>query len=188
MTASGALGQGTYRAVIAGIADKRDSPHVFHSCANELLMLHQSHRAVLRNFYVRDKVLNSLFPSNSPTNGLFRLVPQRRQQWHMDHVMPSIRRRTLWIARIQAQRRINAGLIDAASKAGMEHPAAALETADAAAYFAPQKFTAANHWPNFWQHSSMRHVIPRAEWERHPELGGITRVSTASLGRQANDY
>jgi hypothetical protein len=188
MTASGALGKGTYRAVIAGLAEKREFTPKYHTCSTELLMLHQAHRAVLRSFYVRDKILDSKFPSNSRTNGLFRLIPRRRYAWHFANVMPSIRQRTIWMSRIHAQRKINAELIEAASKSGVEHPAAALATADAAAYFAPQSFAGANHWPNFWQHSSMRHVLPKAQWERHPELGGITRVSTSSLGRQANDY
>lgn len=41
----------------------------------------------------------------------------------------------------------------------------------------PRLWTTHNAWPNFWQHPSRRDaLVPRPKWERHPELGGITRV------------
>ena len=187
MTASGAFGKGTYRSVVAGIADKREFLPSYHACSSELMLLRQAHRAVLKSLYVRDKVMDSKFPENYALNGLFRLTPKRRYAWHFSNVMPNIRRRTIWMNRIQAQRRLNAELTEMAEKNGLPHPSSSLVTPDAAAYFSPQSFQGANNWPNYWQHESMKHVIPKVKWERHPELGGITRVST-SISRQANDF
>jgi hypothetical protein len=133
---------------------------------------------VYRAFMVRDKIFDCKFPANTKVNGLFKLHPLRRERWHVDNVMPAIRRRTFWMHRIQAQRTRNA----AATEGLIPR-----QCADFNCYFRPRQATGTNSWPNFWQHPDAQHVIPKIQWERHPELGGITRVKQNFI-QQANDF
>ncbi|EPY23523.1 hypothetical protein STCU_03520 [Strigomonas culicis] len=118
------------------------------------------------------------------------MVPNKRQNFHNRELMESIRRRTIWIHRIKQQRDINNAILSDASKCMSEAELEArfsYKTADSAAYFKPASYKGANSCPNFWQHSTERHVIPAARWRRVPELGGITRVEGA-LAEQASGY
>lgn len=186
MSLSGALGRGTYRRVIAG-AEHNPVPARYHACADELIQLQAAHREVTRKFLVRDKIFDNKFSSNKIVNGLFKMTPARRESWHFNDVIPDIRRRSIWMKRIQQQRAINSQLEEEASKRNLPHPSSFLATADADAYFKPKSAKTVNNWPNFWQHPTAEHVVPRPQWQRHPELDGITRVAQ-SISHQANDY
>ncbi|KAL7697136.1 hypothetical protein N2W54_008245 [Lotmaria passim] len=177
---SGALGRGSYRSVVAGVNPRRIP--TYYSSAYELIQLYRANRDVTRSFLVRDKVFDNKFPGCALANGLFKMVPNRREGYHAREVTEAIRHRTIWIQRIQQQRAINAAILDDASK---ELTPAEMttrfsyQTPDSAAYFSPQKYSAANNWPNYWQHPTEKHVVPRLRWRREPELGGITRVRDA---------
>lgn len=187
MSVSGALGRGSYRSVIAGSAEKRVTKPSYHAGAQELIALHLAHRNVIQNFYLRDKIFDPKFSALAFAKGIFQLSPTKRLYFHNRDLTESIRRRSIWMQRIQSQRKINAKLVEEAEQRGLPHPAEALRTPDAAAYFRPQDYKGSNSWPNFWQHESTRHVIPVAKWQRHPELGGITRVMQP-VATQANDF
>ncbi|KAG5475516.1 hypothetical protein LSCM4_04098 [Leishmania orientalis] len=177
---SGALGRGSFHSVVAGANPNRIP--TYYNAAYELIQLHRAHRDVTRNFLVRDKVFDNKFPGCSLANGLFKMVPNKRDNFHTRELTESIRHRTIWAQRIQQQRAINTAILEDAKK---ELSPAQLEdrfsyrTPDAAAYFSPQEYTAANNWPNYWQHPTEKHVVPRPRWRREPELGGITRVRDA---------
>ena len=174
MSFSGALGRGTYHSVIAGTSTSL--PKVYHSCANEIAQLNQQHRVVQKMLLIRDAPFNNKFPEAAKMNGLYRLQPKRRHVWQLNNVMTAIRKRSMLLARVRRQQAINAELISEAEKQGQPDPRQKLVTADSAVYFAPKRQTAVNACPNFWQHESQQHVVPKPRWERHPELGGITRV------------
>lgn len=177
---SGALGRGSYRSVVAGVNPRRIP--TYYSSSYELIQLFRANRAVTRGFLVRDKVFDNKFPAGVLANGLFKMVPNKRQGYHTRELTEAIRHRTIWMQRIQQQRAINAAILeDARSSLTPEAVEArfSYQTPDAAAYFAPQTYAAANNWPNYWQHPTERHVVPRPRWHRVPELGGITRVRDA---------
>lgn len=185
MSFSGALGRGTYRRAIAGA--ENTVPARYHACADELIQLKVAHREVTRKFLVRDKIFDNKFSSNRNVNGLFKMSPTRRDLWHFEDLCPDIRRRSIWMKRILQQRAINKQVEEDAERRNHPHPASSFVTADANAYFQPKSATTVNHWPNFWQHPSAEHVVPRPQWQRHPELDGITRVGH-TVTHQANDY
>lgn len=187
MSVSGVLGRGSYRSVVAGTSSVRKIAPSYHPCSNELVELNRAHNEVVRDFYVRDRIFDNKIEALKFANGMFKFNPERRKRYHMEDVMPAIRRRSFWMTRIQQQRAINAQLVKAAEEQGRPHPAEALRTADADAYFRPKQFSGAVNWQNFWQHPSASHVVPQARWQRHPELKGITRVVSAATP-QANDY
>jgi hypothetical protein len=177
---SGALGRGSYRSVVAGVGPRRIP--TYYPCAYELIQLYRANRDVTRSFLVRDKVFDNKFPGTALANGLFKMVPNKRASFHAREVTEAIRHRTIWMQRIQQQRAINASILaDARSVLSPEATVARFSygTPDAAAYFSPQTYVGANNWPNYWQHPSTKHVVPRPRWRREPELGGITRVHDA---------
>ncbi|AAZ10119.1 uncharacterized protein TEOVI_000897000 [Trypanosoma equiperdum] len=187
---SGAFGCGSYRSVVAGT---QNVPRrmTFYPSAYELIQLHKAHREVIRHFYVRDKIFDNKFPGNALANGLFKFVPNRRENYHMRELMESIRRRSIWMHRIKQQREINAKVVENMEvKYGKKAAASMLcfTTPDSNAYFAPHRYQdVANSWPNYWQHPSVNHVVPKPRWRRHRELGGITRVEDP-FAVQASDY
>lgn len=177
---SGALGRGSYHSVVAGVNPRRIP--TYYSSSYELIQLFRANREVTRSFLVRDKIFDNKFPPGALANGLFKMVPNKRQSYHTRELTEAIRHRTIWIQRIQQQRAINAAILDDARK---ELSPEAMETRfsyttpDASAYFQPEAYVAANNWPNYWQHPTEKHVVPRPRWRREPELGGITRVRDA---------
>lgn len=185
---SGALGRGSYRSVVAGT--RRTRLPTYYPSSLELIELRKAHQEVTRNFLVRDKVFDNKFPGCALANGLFKMVPNRRESFHSVEVMESIRRRTLWMQRVRQQKAINTAILRRCSK---EMTPEQMEkrfsytTADSAAYFHPEVFSGANSWPNFWQHPSQSHVVPKPKWRRVPELGGITRV-VSPVADQPMDY
>lgn len=189
MPVSGVLGRGSYRSVIAGThhANGSSPSLTYHSCANELVSLNEAHREVVRLFYIRDRIFDNKTLKYQFVNGLYKFHPERRAAFHMNDVMQAIRRRSFWMQRIQQQRAINEKVAAEALARGAPHPSEALRTKDAAAYFSPRSLSAAVNWPNFWQHPSNAHLVPKVRWERHPELKGITRV-VHRAAPQANDY
>nr|CCD16054.1 unnamed protein product [Trypanosoma congolense IL3000] len=161
---SGAFGRGSYRSVVAGTQnDLRRA--TFYPCAYELIQLHKAHKEVIRHFYVRDKVFDNKFPGTALANGLFKFVPNRRESYHMRELMESIRRRSIWMHRIKQQREINAkalAMLEQQHGEGFAADAISFTTPDSDAYFAPQRYQdVANSWPNYWQHPSVRHVVPK---------------------------
>ncbi|CCW71155.1 unnamed protein product [Phytomonas sp. Hart1] len=185
---SGALGRGSYRSVVAGT--RPNNLPTYYPCVLELIELHKAHQEVLRLFYVRDRIFDNKFPGCSLANGLYKLVPNKRESFHSKEIMESIRRRTIWMQRIRQQRALNANILDRASKTLSSDEMKArfsYKTADADAYFNPLNYTGANNWPNYWQHPTMAHVIPKPRWARVPELGGITRVQD-SISVPSVDY
>ncbi|KAG8344775.1 hypothetical protein ERJ75_001590100 [Trypanosoma vivax] len=187
---SGALGHGSYRSVVAGT---QNTPRriTYYPCAYELIQLRLAHKEVIRHFYIRDKIFDNKFPGTALANGLFKFVPNRRENYHMREVMESIRRRSVWMHRIKQQRALNAKVVnELEERHGKEAAASMLSfaTPDSDAYFAPHRYQhVANAWPNYWQHPSLSHVVPKPRWRRVAELGGITRVQDP-LTEQANDY
>ncbi|CCW61039.1 unnamed protein product [Phytomonas sp. EM1] len=179
---SGALGRGSYRSVVAGT--RLNNLPTYYPCALELIELHKTHQEVLRLFYVRDRVFDNKFPGCSLANGLYKLVPNKRESFHSKEIMESIRRRTIWMQRIRQQRALNTTILDRASKAPPSTQVKArfsYKTVDSDVYFNPLNYTEANSWPNYWQHPTVSHVIPQPKWARIPELGGITRVQDSIL-------
>lgn len=185
---SGALGRGSFHSVVAGTQTRRIP--TYYTSAYELIQLHKAHQEVTRNFLVRDKVFDNKFPGCALANGLFKMVPNRRESFHARELTESIRNRSIWMQRIQQQRAINASILNRVAE---QFSPAELErhfsyrTPDAGAYFQPQSYTAANNWPNYWQHPTEKHVVPNPRWRREPELGGITRVYDA-VALSAADY
>ncbi|KPI85210.1 hypothetical protein ABL78_5755 [Leptomonas seymouri] len=177
---SGALGRGSYRSVVAA-ANPRRIP-TYYPSTYELIQLYRANRDVTRGFLVRDKVFDNKFPGTALANGLFKMVPNKRENYHSRELVEAIRHRTIWIQRIQQQRAINAAILEDAEKELTPEAMVSrfsYQTPDAAAYFSPQKYAAANNWPNYWQHPTEKHVVPRPRWRREPGLGGITRVHDA---------
>lgn len=175
--AGGALGRGSYQSAIAGTVAHRLP--VYYPSAYELVQLHSSHREVVQNFLVRDKVFDNKFPASAVANGLFKMPPSRREMFHEKDVVESIRKRSIWMKRIAQQRAINAAILRRAEQEMSPQDMEArfsYRTPDADAYFNPSQYTAANNWPNYWQHPTERHVVPKPRWRRVPELDGITRV------------
>lgn len=197
---SGALGRGSYHSVIAGT--KQWSRPTYYSSSYELIQLHKAHLDVLNHFAVRDKVIDNKFPGCSFANGLFKFVPSRRENYHHRELMEAIRRRSLWMTRIQHQRAINAMIIDRArgsamskdfqTKQGVRRSTLkarfSFSTPDVNAYIQPDKHTVANTWPNYWQHPTQKHVIPHPRWKRIPELDNVTRVQESFDGPTMMDY
>lgn len=185
---TGALGRGSYRTVVAGTHMNRLP--TYYPGSLELIELHRAHQEVLRNFFVRDKTFDNKFPGCAMANGLFKMVPNKRENFHSREVMDSVRRRTIWIQRLKQQRAINAAILSRAAKELTREQMEArfsYATPDTDAYFNPKSFTAANNFPNFWQHPTTIHVVPKPKWRRAPELGGITRVVEA-VTMPSSDY
>ena len=172
--ASGALGLGSYQSVIAGTHTKSVAASYF-PLSNYFIYLMENNQRVRDNFLIRDRIFDNRMPDGALVNGHFRLIPTKRLAWHYDRVMTSIRRRTIIEKRLERQREINAHVLEEAQRLNLSDPRKKITTPDADAYFRPLQFTG-NHWPNFWQHPTKRHVIPGPEWRRYPNLGGITRV------------
>lgn len=174
---TGALSRGSFYSVVAGT--KHQFRPTYYSSSYELLQLHKAHRDVINHFIVRDKVFDNKFPGCSIANGLFKMVPNKRENYHMRELTESIRKRSIWMSRIANQRRANNSILLRASKA---LPDCELEkrfsckTADADAYFNPRQHKGSNTWPNYWQHPSQKHVIPTPRWKRVPQMDNITRV------------
>lgn len=185
---SGALGHGSFHSVVAGT--KQCFRPTFYSSSYELLQLHRAHLDVINSFHRRDKIVDNKFPGCAFANGIFKLGPYKRENYHMRELMEAIRKRSIWMARVSQQRKINDYII---SRAKQSLTPAQLEkrfsfhTKDADVYFQPQRYTAANTWPNYWQHPTQNHVVPRPRWRRVPELGHITRVQD-SITCPAMDY
>lgn len=174
---SGALGGGTYRSVVA--RTRFASLPTYYNSAYELIQLHRAHKDVLHCFYVRDKVFDNKFPSTAIANGLFKLVPNKRSNYHARELMEAVRRRTIWIQRIQRQRVINNEILTRAAASLTPQEMSnrfSYHTPDANVYFCPTQVTTSNTWPNYWQHPSMLHVVPKPHWLRATHMDGITRV------------
>ena len=172
--ATGALGLGSYQSVIAQTHVKPIAATYF-PLSNYFIYVMETNRRVRERFLVRDRIFDNRMPDGALVNGHFRLIPTKRLSWHYDRVMTSIRRRTIMQKRLERQKAINERLIQDAATKNLPDPRMKFTTPDADAYFRPQQFSG-NHWPNFWQHPTMRHVIPNPEWRRYPNLGNITRV------------
>jgi hypothetical protein len=170
MSFSGALGRGTYQSVIAGTA-RRATPTYYNSAA-DLSRLPELQREVQMAFAVRDSVFTPQFPEASPVAGVYRMPSKERRDSHLNRVMPLIRKRTILLERLREQR-----LRNTEAMGGSRVDVSA--TPDSAAYFAPRRHKATNNWPNFWQHDTMKHVVPDVRWRRRADLGGITRVEDA---------
>lgn len=171
--ASGVLGRGTYQSVIAGVQHKvQGSKPVYYTSSWELLLLKEADSLVKKNLMIRDSIFHNKFPHAAAVNGRFKLTPPERHQWHADEVMPALRKRQFLLEKIYRQRRRNAQM----SKEEVQTAQQEMATPDLALYVAPQnhKYTIAQ--PNFWQHETKKHLVPSQDWQRHPELGGITRV------------
>ena len=167
---SGAVGRGTYQSVIAG-AVHRSKP-TFYASSWELYLLRVQHRNVKQKIGIRDAVFHNRFPHAAAVNGHFRLTPGERHQWHSEEVMPAIRKRTMLIQRINRQRQLNASIPEAELREQMEK----LKTPDLALYTNPKAHKGTVAQMDFWNHKEYKHLVPRTRWERHPELGNITRV------------
>jgi len=152
--------------------------------------LHRQQRKVEQMFMQRDMIFDNKFPETARVNGIFRLTPQQRRDFHYNDIMPAIRKRSILAARVQRQKAVNAEAIKNAELAKLEDPRVDLGTPDSDVYFlsaSAQKnnnsnnnnlsLTGTNTWPNFWQHPSRKAgCVPNVKWERHPELGDITRA------------
>lgn len=175
----GSAGRGSYQSVLAGAVYKITAS--YHPCALELLTLQKYNSRVVKSFLIRDKIIDNLSPDRWVANGHFRLNQQRRQVWHVDEVMVNIRRRSILLQRLMEQRRRNE---EARKSVGGVAPP---RPADFAMYFSPKEAKGVNCWPNFWQHPSQGHLVPKPRWERCEHLGGITRV-VDPVSRHATDY
>lgn len=189
MSGSGALGRGSFYSVIGG--SKPYFRPTYYPSAYELLQLHRTHLQILNNFAVRDKVIDNKFPGCSFANGIFKLGPRKRENYHMKELMELIRKRSILMTRINNQRAINNRIFHSASKiltAEQLKKRFSFQTPDSNVYFNPQLYTAANTWPNYWQHPTQKHVIPRPRWSRVPEFDNITRVQEPLTYPLALDY
>lgn len=189
MSGSGALGRGSFYSVIGGT--QQQFRPTYYPSAYELLQLHRTHLQVLNHFSVRDRIIDNKFPGCSFANGLFKLGPIKRENYHMKDVMRIIRKRSILISRINNQRAINNQIIEHANNKLTPEQVKrrfSFQTPDSDAYFNPQRYTTANNWPNYWQHPTQRHVIPRPSWRRVPELDNITRVEDPLTSQLALDY
>lgn len=199
----GALGRGSHHSVVAGITHTAVQQRAYYPLTYELLRLNKQQRLVERGMMLRDAVFNNKFPEAARVNGVFRLTPAQRRDTHYNDVMTAIRKRSIMLRRIERQAAVNAMAMEKASKKdGTEGGALnalqrSLVTPDSDHYFLSTRqqmeklrdqlqaegrstrrlWTTHNLWPNFWQHPTRRDaLVPRPHWERHPELGGITRV------------
>lgn len=178
-----AFGRGSHYSIIAGVPHKSLQQRVYYPLTADYLRLHKQQRKVEMMFMTRDVIFDNKFPEAARVNGVFRLTPAQRRDYHYNDVMPAIRKRTILQQRVQRQQKINAAAIASAQKSKQEDPRAVLGTPDSDAYFLPASSKNSttgsryNNYPNFWQHSSRKQaVVPNVRWERHPELGDITRV------------
>ena len=160
----------------------------YYPMSQELTQLHDLHRDVLEKFAIRDKVFAPRFAEAAAAKGRFVLTPEARTDYHYQEVMLSIRRRSILLHRIRQQGRINDDAIAQAKARGDKDPREKLITADAVAYFNPSALRYAVAQRNFWQHETQRHLLPRIRWQRHPELGGVTRVSSPQFPVRSGDY
>lgn len=189
MSGSGALGRGSFYSGIGGT--KSYFRPTYYPSAYELVQLHRIHLQILNHFSVRDRVIDNKFPGCSFANGIFKLGPRKREEYHMRELMELIRKRSILITRIKNQRIINTRIIQSATKKLTPEQVRkrfSFQTPDSNAYFNPRSFTAANHWPNYWQHPTQKHVIPRPRWRRVPEFDNITRVQDPVASPLALDY
>lgn len=178
--ASGATGRGTFQSVIAGASKAHAAaPRRYHVSAWDHILESILHRRTQHAFLVRDAVFDAKFPEAAAVNGTFRLTPSQRHAWHSAEVMPAVRRRSIALARLRQQRAVNASLLADPATAAATAAVAAATTADAAAYFAPRQHRGSVTQPDWWKHPTNAALVPRPQWRRHPELGGITRVDTA---------
>ena len=168
--ASGVLGKGTYHSIIAGKGSMQP-PKSYHVSYFEEHALKVADQLVKKNFLIRDDVFYNKFPHAAAVNGHFKLTPKERHKWHSEEVMPAIRDRTFIQKRIEAQNEINRSL-GTISDAQLKY-----KTSDFEAYTNPSAHKGTVRDPNYWQHHTRAHVVPRVEWQRFPELGGITRVT-----------
>eukprot|EP00758_Cryptobia_borreli_P009506 Tbor_TRINITY_DN5487_c5_g1::TRINITY_DN5487_c5_g1_i3::g.24178::m.24178 len=206
MSFSGAAGTGSFRSIISSATTPPPTiPHQYYPMAQELLSLYRTNISVARAFYVRDKQFSGRFPGTKAMDESFKYTTEWRRSHHMNWLMPAIRKRTIIMSRVARQQEINAKIIAAstspdsnnnsnpsalscrplcsASIEAMDNPKDPrnyLRTPDIMTYLAPtSQRTGTNANPNYWQHDSMKHVIPVVKWRRFPELGGITRVVSA---------
>jgi hypothetical protein len=199
-----AYGRGSHFSVISGTAHKALRERTYYPLTSDYLRLHKQQRKVELMFMQRDMIFDNKFPEAARVNGIFRLTPQQRRDFHYNDIMPAIRKRTILAHRIQRQNLVNAEAVRNAEIGQQEDPRVNLGTPDSDVYFlstsAQQKpkqqqelakssgkkrnnnninsiSTPTNAWPNFWQHPSRKAaVVPNVRWERHPELGNITRA------------
>ncbi|EPY41599.1 hypothetical protein AGDE_02325 [Angomonas deanei] len=157
---SGALGRGSFHSVVAG-TKARGIP-TFYNSTFELIQLNKAHMEVLRCFSARDKIFDNKFPGTALANGLFKMHPNKRENFHRRELLEAIRLRSIWLERIKKQRSINQALLRDASKALSEQEVQkrfSYVTKDRDLYFSPS--TAVNNFPNFWQHPTEIHVVPK---------------------------
>ena len=184
---------------------RRKNVQAYYPLGPELIALKEQHQSVQKKFYIRDSIFDNRMKETRKVNGMFKLPPDQRLAYHYQEVMPAIRKRTITMIRVQQQRAINDAILGecisvedpipgGAPKKGIKirfgnsdtistitydaerDPRAAFVSADANVYFAPMEHQGTNPYPNYWQHETVRHVVPQAVWRRHPEMGGITRV------------
>jgi hypothetical protein len=189
-----AYGRGSHYSVIAGTAHKALRERTYYPLTNDYLRLHKQQRKVELMFMQRDMIFDNKFPEAARVNGVFRLTPQQRSDFHYNDLMPALRKRTILASRIKQQNVVNAEAIRNAEIAQKEDPRVFLGSPDSDVYFLSTSAqlkqqqqqkgtrkisnnTPTNAWPNFWQHPSRKAaVVPQIKWERHPELGNITRA------------
>lgn len=178
MSFSGATGRGTYQSIIAGTAQARKWTKSYFPLAPQLVELRAVDQNLRKLFFVRDKQFDTRAGAGKLINGSFKHVSGARAGQHLA-LMAEIRKRTLLVARIRRQKAVNNEVIAASVAAGLGDPRDRLVSPDAAAYFQPAKHKYTVAQPNYWQHKTNSYVIPKQNWRRHPELGGITRVHNA---------
>jgi hypothetical protein len=197
----GALGHGTHHGVLAGTVHKAPLHHTYYSGIREYSKLMRHQRKLQLLYLTRDAVFDNKFAETARVNGVFRLPVAERRALHMEEIMPALRRRSIHLYRLRRQNDVNARLVQQATQMHADDPRNALVTPDSSMYFMstseqrrlkapvtsssrgvkgpqpPQGHLTHNAWPNFWQHPSRKAAcVPVPRWERHPELGGITRV------------
>ena len=172
-------GTASFQSTIAGTAIGRKWAAKYYHLTQELLRLRREDQDIAKTFFVRDKQFDTRFQESQPVFGSFKLSKSKRNDIHLNDIMPAIRRRTMLIRSVNKQQALNNQIMAEAKKAGRPDPREALRTPDSALYFSPKNYKGSVAQPNYWQHPSNIHVVPKANWERHPELGGITRVHNA---------
>lgn len=180
-------GPASYHATIAGTAVARKWANRYYPLTHELLRMRREDDEIAKAFFVRDKQFDTRFGASESLFGSFKLSKEKRNDIHTNDIMPAIRRRTMVAGTINRQQALNNELIAKAKKDGLPDPREALRTPDAALYFSPKHHTGSVAQPNYWQHPSNLYLVPKANWERHPELGGITRVHN-TLPKQLLTY
>jgi hypothetical protein len=166
----------SFQSTIAGTAVGRKWANRYYPLTQELLRLRKEDAELAKTFFVRDKQFDTRFTASQAVFGSFKHSKAKREAIHLHDIMPAIRRRTMLIRSINRQQTLNNHLSSEARKAGAPEPREALRTPDSTLYFSPRNHVGTVGQPNYWQHPSNIHVVPKANWERHPELGGITRV------------